>query len=116
MRLTTTRTIYDLLVERREGERTDRIVVEVESNGFLYNMVRNIVGTLVEIGRGRKPVEWMAEVLAQRDRRAAGMVAPPQGLFLVQVWYDDPSAVENAAAESAEEAPNTAGDSSNDPE
>lgn len=106
MRLTTVRTIYDLLVERRAGERTDRIVVEVESNGFLYNMVRNIVGTLVEIGRGRKPVEWMADVLAQRDRRAAGMVAPPQGLFLVQVWYDDPPVVENVTSEPADAAAN----------
>ena len=50
-------------------------------------MVRTIVGTLVEVGRGRRPVEWMAEVLASRDRAAAGPTAPAAGLFLVRVDY-----------------------------
>src|SRR5262245_499667 len=50
-RLTTTRTVLDLLVERRAGELTDKILVEVEADGFLYNMVRNIVGTLVDVGK-----------------------------------------------------------------
>src|SRR5439155_10235561 len=49
-RLTTVRTVLDLIVERRAGDLTDRIVIEVEADGFLYNMVRNIVGTLVEGG------------------------------------------------------------------
>jgi len=44
-------------------------VIEVEADGFLYNMVRNIAGTLVEVGRGRRPESWPAEVLAARDRR-----------------------------------------------
>jgi tRNA pseudouridine38-40 synthase len=86
-RLTAVRTVYDLLVERRRSERTERIVIEVEADGFLYNMVRNIVGTLVDVGKGKQPVTWPAQVLAAKDRRLAGMTAPPQGLFLVWVEY-----------------------------
>lgn len=93
-RLTSVRTIYDLLVERREGELTDRIVIEVEADGFLYNMVRNIVGTLVEVGKGKQPVAWPADVLAKRDRREAGMTAPAQGLFLVGVEYPEEASAE----------------------
>jgi tRNA pseudouridine38-40 synthase len=52
-------------------------------------MVRNIVGTLVEVGRGAKPVEWIAEVLRAQDRQAAGPTAPPHGLFLVRVDYNE---------------------------
>ena len=87
MRLTTERHVYEVTVERREAELTDRVVVEVEADGFLYNMVRNFVGTLVEVGKGKHPIGWPAEVLAVRDRRAAGMTAPPQGLYLVSVEY-----------------------------
>jgi tRNA pseudouridine38-40 synthase len=93
-RLTTERTIYDLVVERHEAELTSRVIIEVEANGFLYNMVRNIAGTLVQIGKGVAPISFAAEALAARDRRAAGMTAPPQGLFLIGVEYDgadDPS-------------------------
>src|SRR3972149_3036195 len=63
----------------------DRITVEVTGDGFLYNMVRAIVGTLVEVGKGSRDVAWPAEVLAARDRRVAGQTAPAQGLFLVRV-------------------------------
>jgi tRNA pseudouridine38-40 synthase len=79
------RTVYELLVERRQDG--ERLVIEIEADGFLYNMVRNIVGTLVEVGRGRRPAAWVAEVLAAKNRRLAGMTAPPQGLFLVHVEY-----------------------------
>ena len=51
-------------------------------------MVRNIVGTLVEVGRGRRPAEWMSEVLASRQRAHAGRTAPAEGLFLVAVEYE----------------------------
>ena len=61
--------------------------IDVECDGFLYNMVRIIAGTLAEVGQGKKPESWVAEVLAARDRRRAGMTAPPQGLFLVCVEY-----------------------------
>ena len=87
-RLTTVRTIYDLLVERRPAELTDRVVIEVEADGFLYNMVRNIAGTLVAVGKGRESVAWPDEVLKLRDRTAAGMTAPARGLFLVGVEYE----------------------------
>ena len=86
-RLTTVRTVLDLVVERRQAELTDRVVIEVEADGFLYNMVRNIVGTLVQVGKGRAGESWPAEVLALCDRTKAGMTAPPQGLFLVGVEY-----------------------------
>ncbi len=63
----------------------DFVVVEVEADGFLYNMVRTIVGTLVEVGRGRRPIAWPGEVLVARDRRLAGMTAPAAGLCLLWV-------------------------------
>jgi tRNA pseudouridine38-40 synthase len=64
------------------------IVYEIAGNGFLRHMVRIIVGTLVEVGRGRRPVESMDEVLASRDRARAGPTAPPQGLILTCVEYE----------------------------
>ena len=88
-RLTSVRTVLDLVVERRQAELTDRVVIEVEADGFLYNMVRNIVGTLVQVGKGRAGESWPAEVLALRDRTKAGMTAPAQGLFLVGVEYGE---------------------------
>jgi len=65
----------------------DWIYVDVEGNAFLYNMVRNIVGTLVEIGRSRWPGEKITEILDAKDRRAAGPIAPAQGLCLIRVEY-----------------------------
>ncbi len=86
------RTVADLSVRRARdpwgrGDATEWIVLEIEADGFLYNMVRAIVGTLVEVGRGAQPETWPAEVLAAADRRVAGPTAPPQGLFLVRVDY-----------------------------
>jgi tRNA pseudouridine38-40 synthase len=63
------------------------VALEFEANAFLHHMVRNLVGTLVEIGAGRAPPEWAAELLAGRDRRAAGMTAPARGLTLVGITY-----------------------------
>jgi tRNA pseudouridine38-40 synthase len=59
--------------------------IEVEGNGFLYNMVRIIAGSLVMVGAGRRSPEWLAEALAARSRPAAGPTAPPQGLVLVAI-------------------------------
>jgi tRNA pseudouridine38-40 synthase len=64
-----------------------RITIDVHGDGFLYNMVRTIVGTLVEVGAGKRDTGWPAEVLAACDRRRAGQTAPPHGLFLVRVDY-----------------------------
>ena len=82
-RSTTVRTITALSVTER-GERID---LDVTGDGFLYNMVRAIAGTLVEVGRGARPVEWVSEVLAARDRSAAGPTAPAEGLVLMRVEY-----------------------------
>ncbi len=87
VRLGTRRTIFELSVRRQWIETSERIMIEVEADGFLYNMVRNIVGTLFEIGRGSRSEDWPVEVLAARDRRAAGQTAPPQGLFLDRVDF-----------------------------
>lgn len=63
---------------------------DVEGDGFLYRMVRNLVGTLIEVGRGHRPPEWADEVLAAKERQAAGPTAPPQGLCLVAVYFPEP--------------------------
>jgi tRNA pseudouridine38-40 synthase len=63
------------------------LVMRIDGDGFLRHMVRNIVGTLVEIGLGRWPAARAAEILASRDRTQAGPTAPAQGLFLVRVDY-----------------------------
>jgi tRNA pseudouridine38-40 synthase len=63
------------------------LYVDVEGDGFLYNMVRNIVGTLVEIGLGRWRLEKINEILEARDRIAAGRLAPPAGLCLMWIKY-----------------------------
>ncbi len=64
-----------------------RIGVLISADAFLHHMVRNIVGTLVEVGLGRRPPEWVGEVLAGRDRRAAGPTAEAHGLYLLRVLY-----------------------------
>ncbi len=65
----------------------DWIYIDVEGDGFLYNMVRNIIGTLSEIGRGRWKPEKITEILDAKTRTAAGPIAPPQGLCLMWIKY-----------------------------
>jgi tRNA pseudouridine38-40 synthase len=60
----------------------------IEGDGFLYKMCRGIVGTLVQVGQGKIPLEKVEEILASRDRRAAGMTAPAHGLVLWKVFYE----------------------------
>ena len=67
----------------------DRLAVLLSADSFLHHMVRNIVGSLVEVGRGAQSPSWMAELLAGRDRTRSGPTAPAQGLFLVRVLYGD---------------------------
>jgi tRNA pseudouridine38-40 synthase len=63
------------------------VYVDAEGDGFLYNMVRNIVGTLVDVGVGRCKPEKIPEILEARDRKAAGPIAPPNGLCLMWIQY-----------------------------
>lgn len=65
------------------------IVLDVRANAFLHHMVRNFAGMLMTIGAGERPVEWAAEALAARDRRASGITAHPYGLYLVSVEYPE---------------------------
>lgn len=69
--------------------RGDHAAVVLSADSFLHHMVRNIVGSLVEVGRGAQPVSWMADLLAARDRTRSGPTAPPQGLTLVRVLYGE---------------------------
>lgn len=79
----TVRTIYLVFVE----EQGDDVVIRVCGNGFLYNMVRIIAGTLMEVGQGKRAPESMAEILAARDRSAAGPTAPANGLTLIKYEF-----------------------------
>ena len=80
---TTVRTIYDLDIEQ-DGE---EITVRISGSGFLYNMVRIIAGTLMDIGKGRMEPEDMQEILQARDRTTAGSTAPAHGLVLVGIEF-----------------------------
>jgi tRNA pseudouridine38-40 synthase len=82
-RTSSVRTILDLAVDRSGAF----VTIEVEADGFLYNMVRSIAGTLIRVGAGRRPQAWVADVLAAESRAEAGPTAPPQGLFLVKIDF-----------------------------
>ena len=69
---------------RRVGE---KIIIDVVANAFLHHMVRNIVGTLLPVAKGEKDASWVAEVLEAKDRKAAGVTARPNGLFLSGIYY-----------------------------
>jgi tRNA pseudouridine38-40 synthase len=71
----------------RIGVRGPLLELDFQANAFLQHMVRNLVGALVEIGRGRRPPVWAAELLAGRDRTRGGITAPPQGLVLSCIGY-----------------------------
>ena len=83
-RMSSVRTITHLCVNRA-GE---YLWIDVEADGFLYNMVRAIAGTLLEVGRGFWPEAKVAEILQAEDRTQAGPTAPAQGLFLMRVTYE----------------------------
>jgi tRNA pseudouridine38-40 synthase len=65
----------------------DLIYIDIEADGFLYNMVRNIVGTLIEIGRGKFPKGSLKKILLSKNRKMAGPTAPARGLCLVKIKY-----------------------------
>lgn len=83
-RATTVRTIFDCSVRTPSARRVE---IEITANGFLYNMVRIVAGTLLEVGRGRIAADSMREIIAARDRRRAGPTLPPHGLCLRWIWY-----------------------------
>lgn len=81
---TTVRTIYSLDI----SSYGNNICISVTGNGFLYNMVRIITGTLVFIGQGKIPCGDISDIILSKDRRRAGITAPPNGLFLKEVFYE----------------------------
>jgi tRNA pseudouridine38-40 synthase len=70
----------------REG---DRVIIDVCANAFLHHMVRNIAGTLIDVGTGKQKPEWVAEVLAAQDRARGGVTAPPDGLYFAGIFYPE---------------------------
>lgn len=99
-RASSVRSVDQLTIHRRPAEIASRLEIEISANGFLYNMVRNIVGALVVIGRGEYSESWMAELREARDRRRGPATAPPHGLYLVDVTY--PAAANLAGAPDSE--------------
>ena len=85
-RKTTVRTLTGL----RFVARSDRLAFVVQANGFLYNMVRTIAGTLLDVGRGKLPPECVRRALASGDRDDAGHTAPARGLYFLSAQYDEP--------------------------
>ena len=79
----TVRTVKELKIEQEGPD----ITIRITGNGFLYNMVRIIVGTLVRVGRGFYTPEKVKEILEAKDRKAAGVTAPAHGLMLVEIRY-----------------------------
>jgi tRNA pseudouridine38-40 synthase len=107
-RLSKVRTIHSLSVFRQsvpDDAPGAELWIEVEGNGFLYNMVRIIAGSLVMVGAGRRKAEWLAAALAAQSRAAAGPTAPPEGLVLVSTqletdhdtapWQNSPNSSEH---------------------
>ena len=80
---TTVRTVKEIQIEKNE----DRITIRITGEGFLYNMVRIIAGTLMDIGGGLYPPEKIQEILEAKDRKKAGPTAPARGLTLMEIQY-----------------------------
>ncbi|MER2492558.1 tRNA pseudouridine(38-40) synthase TruA [Catenovulum sediminis] len=79
------RNIHQVTVSRKGRY----VIVDITANAFLHHMVRNIVGSLMEIGRGQQAINWIAELLEQKDRTLAAATAKPNGLYLVKVFYPE---------------------------
>lgn len=80
---TSRRNIHHMFVEKQG----DYLIIDIKANAFLHHMVRNIAGTLIQIGRGIKPVSWTEELLLSKDRNLAAATASAKGLYLVHVEY-----------------------------
>lgn len=79
------RNVHHLMIERRG----DFIILDIKANAFLHHMVRNITGSLLEVGMQNKPPQWIAELLAAKNRNLAAATAKPGGLYLVDVDYPE---------------------------
>jgi len=86
IRETTVRTVSALTVSRSPA---GDVLIEIIGDGFLYNMVRIIAGTLVEVGQGKRRPEEIEDIIASGDRTRAGHTAPAEGLYLVEVYFDE---------------------------
>lgn len=84
MKKSTVRTIYDIRFEETE----EKLTLHFYGNGFLYQMVRILTGTLIEVGEGKKTAEEMLLILEGKQREMAGFTAPSRGLFLREVYYE----------------------------
>lgn len=103
-RLSKVRTLFDLAVCRvsvADDAPASEVWIEVEGNGFLYNMVRIIAGSLVMVGCGKRRPEWLREALEAKSRPLAGPTAPPQGLVLLSTHLDPEPAWPNSPNSSA---------------
>ena len=78
------RTIYKTQIYKKE----DRIIIELTGNGFLYNMIRIIAGTLVDVGLGKIEPQQIENIIKEKKRENAGKTLPPNGLYLVSVEYE----------------------------
>ncbi|WP_301098889.1 tRNA pseudouridine(38-40) synthase TruA [Otariodibacter sp.] len=79
------RNVHHLKVTRQQ----DYIIVDIQANAFVHHMVRNIVGSLIEVGQGKQPIEWIKWLLEQKDRKLAAPTAKAEGLYLVDVHYPE---------------------------
>lgn len=86
-RYSTVRTISQATVQERQADRFQRIEIDVTADGFLYNMVRCIAGSLVLVGQNKRPPEWIAEAIRSKDRAMAGPTAPANGLTLLSAVH-----------------------------
>ena len=86
---TSIRTVFSSAWEERQTDAGALLVYRVRGNGFLHHMVRNFVGTLLDVGRGRTNVDAISEIIAAKSRAAAGPTAPARGLFLRSVEYGE---------------------------
>jgi tRNA pseudouridine38-40 synthase len=79
------REIYNLDINREN----EFVIITIKANAFLQKMVRNIVGSMVQVGRKEKETRWLRDALKNKDRKSAGITAPPHGLCLIEVKYPE---------------------------
>ena len=88
-RKTTVRNVFSLDLMEHYAHDARFIKIDIRADGFLYNMVRNIVGSLSRVGTGKEEPEWILDVFAACDRKRAGQTAPAEGLYLMDVDYGE---------------------------